>query len=78
MKKVFLKSVLVFIGVLVVVSLAGFLLGFWVMVSEKKCEAPCDGAAMAAGFIWIFGFEAGIVLAFIAATTTAIYLRLKH
>ena len=78
MKRVFLKSALVFVGVLVVVSLAGFLLGFWVMFSDEKCEPPCDGAAMAAGFIWILGFEAGIVLALIAAITTAVYLKLKH
>ena len=78
MKKIFLKSALVFVGVLAGVSFAGFLLGVWVVMSQDHCEPPCDGAAMAAGFIWILGFEASLILAFILAMATAVYLRLKH
>jgi hypothetical protein len=78
MKKVFLKSALVFVGVWAVTSLAGFLLGIWVVASEGKCESPCDGSAMAAGFIWSLSFAAGLIFAFIAAISTAVYLRFKN
>jgi len=78
MKKIFLKSALIFVGVLAGVSFVGFLLGAWVLMSKDHCEPPCHGAAMAAGFVWILGFEASLILAFIAAMATAVYLRLKQ
>ncbi len=63
-------------------SLAGFILGMIVMVrnpcSRGGPSDPCDGAAMAAGFIWILAFEASLVLGIMVGIVSSVVLKLKQ
>ena len=70
-----LTSFLVFLIVLIGGSLCGFILGIWAMARETgPCESPCDGAAMAAGFIWSLSFTVSLILGLISSGITWIIL----
>ena len=78
MKKIIIIPVLVVVTVMILVNLAGILVGLLIMATDTSCEAPCDGSAMAAGAVWSLAFAASLVLAFLLAIGTTIYLRVRN
>lgn len=66
-------SFLVFLIVFFGGSLFGIILGLFAM--SGPCESPCDGGAMAAGFIWSLSFTASLILGMISGCITGIILK---
>ena len=64
-----------FFGVLLAVWLSGVILGLYVVSAPcDPVDEPCDGAAMAAGFIWYLALFGGIVAATLIGAVSLSFL----
>ncbi|MEJ7861479.1 MAG: hypothetical protein WKF90_07565 [Pyrinomonadaceae bacterium] len=71
----FIICLIIFVGG----SLAGIIFGISIMEECKPISPsdPCDGGAMAAGFIWTLAFMASLILGFVAGISTFLFLKFK-
>jgi hypothetical protein len=68
-------AAVVFLIIFIGGGAAGLLYGLSFM--GGPCKPPCDGGAMAAGFVWQISFMASLILGTFAGLATFIYLRMK-